>query len=296
MLNGQWLNAGPLNSSGLGSARKELAAVATATATFDALGLRRRSRLSVAATATGTFEALSVTRRRGLAVDATATAEIFGGMSVEIGGVVHAYLAAFPTATAATDVTLHASCPLAADLAATAATDVPMARRRRLGADATAVAAFDTPFLSARVNLGELPPGQDSIIGSKNIRAFGFASATLKKRKRLAVNASATAVMSPLPRLRMSVRLAVNATATAVTAVALYPRDGLAIDASATATIDAPILFTFLQLQADMTATAVVDPTLYLNIFDMAPPVRTVIVPYQPRTAYPTRIRREVDA
>ena len=296
MLNGQWLNAGPLNSSGFGSAQVTLGAAGTAGASIAAPTLRVRRSLGVAATATGTFGSTSLTRRRGLAVGATATAEFFAGMSVEIGGVVHAYLDAIATATATmSPPALTCRCPLAATLDAGAVVSVTTGIRRALRATGSATASVDTPFLYAAVNLGGFLPGQDSIIGSQRIRAFGFASAEMRRRRRLTVSAAATAVISPL-RLQMQVRMAAAGAATAVTAVTLYRRFGLAVDASATATIAAQTLFNVLRMAANMTATAAVVPALYMNIFDQAPITRTVFVRYRPRVAVPTKIRRVVDA
>ena len=297
MLNGHWLNAGPLNSPGIGIPQQILGAIATASATTD-VPLHIRRALTAAGDATAMFDALSIARRRGLAVDGTATAEVFGGMSVEVGGVVQAYLAAFATASGTVEsLALTCSCPLAVDMAASATADVSVTRRRRLSADASAIAGISPPFLNALVNLGELPPGQDSIVGTKNIRAFGFASATMRRRKALAVNATATAVMSPAPRIMLQVRLAVSATAGVKEAiVTLYRGRSFAVDATAGATIDLASLFAITRLGADMTATAVIQPALYMNIFDQAPITRTVFVPFRTRTAYPSRIRRIVDA
>lgn len=297
MLAGHWLNAGPLNSPGIGNAQEYLGVFGTASATTEAT-MHVRKRLGAVGDATATFDALAAARRRGLAVDGTATAEIFGGMSVEIGGVVHAYLAAFSNATATIDPpALTCACPLSADMAASAIAGITMYRRRRLGADSAVTGSVSPPFLHARLNLGELPPGQDSIVGSKNIRAFGFAFATMRRRKRLSVNATATAVMSPLPRVALQVRMSVAATAGVSSIVAtLYRGQSVAVDATAGATIDSLSLFAITRLGADMTATAAMQPSLYMNIFDQAPIVRTVFVQYQSRTAYPSRIRREVDA
>jgi hypothetical protein len=297
MLNGHWLNAGPLNSPGIGTAQQFLSVNATASATTEAT-LHNRKRLGAAGAGTAAFDSLVVARRRGLAVGGTATAEIFGGMSVEVGGIVQAYLAAFMTASATVDtLPLTCACPLAADMTATAVTEVSGFRKRGLVAAAAATGAISPPFLTARVNLGELPPGQDSFIGSKNIRAFGFASATMNRRKRLAVFASATAAISPAPRVALQIRMAVAATAgVSSTLVTLYRKQAIAVDATAGATIDSLSLFAITRLGANLTATATMQPTLYMNIFDQAPITRTVFVQYRSRTAYPSRIRREVDA
>lgn len=177
-----------------------------------------------------------------------------------------------------------------------AVAEAAMVRRQSLGTSATATAAIDQPFLFARVNLGDLPPGQDSIVGTRRIRAFAFASASLMKRKRLSVAATATATIAA-PRLALTVRLSVNAKASAgILSQVLYVRRSLGVDATATATIEPDSLFAYIRLAANLTATATLQPTLYMNTFDVAPIVRTVFVGFRPRTAYPTRIRREVDA
>ena len=298
MLNGQWLNAGPLNSSGVGSAQVALGVTGAASASITAPTLQVRRSLGATATATGAFEPTSLTRRRGLATGATATAEFFAGMSVEIGGVVHAYLDAIATATATMDPpALACLCPLAAMLDAGAVVSVTTGIRRALRVSGSATASVDTPFLYAAVNLGGFLPGQDSIIGTQRIRAFGFATASLRRRRLLAANGTAVATMLPRPRLQMQVRFAVVATAgTGRAEAALYRRRQFAVDAAATATIDAATLFSFVRLTAGLTATATLLPAIYLNIFDQAPITRTVFVRYQPRVAVPTRIRRVVDA
>lgn len=295
MLNGQWLNAGPLNSSGISSTINPLAANATAAAVSTAPSLHRAIRLGVTATATAAANTPDLARRRSMPLELTATAMIFGGMSVRIGGIQQQYLAAFSTATGTIQATsLSATCPLVADATASAETSAALYPQRRLTAAAAALASIDQPFIFSRVNLGDLPPGQDSIIGSRRIRAFGFASAEMKKRKALSILATATATL--LPRLSLTGRLAANASAHGETVVTLYVRRTLVVDATATAAFDQTSLFTYARLAANMDATATLQPTLYMNTFDVAPTVRTVYVGSRPRTAVPTRIRREVDA
>lgn len=304
MLNAAWLNAAPLNSPGATSRVVLLGVAATAGATVESLGLRVRKRLAVNATASATLGTLNVTRKRGLAAAITATAVTVGEPSVEIGGVVHAYLSVNATAGATIDPpALRCVCPLAVDATAEAVADALLYRRRGLAAEAVVTAGIAEPFLHARVNLGALPPGQDSIVGTQRIRAFAFVSADLRRKRRLGVNAAATATLTPAPRLALRVRLAVNATAGTrdpasgddATATRLFLRKRLAVDATA-GVEDTPFpLYTRVRLAVNATATAASEATLYMNIFDQAPTTRTVRVAYNPRTVVVPPPRREVD-
>lgn len=304
MLNGFWLNGAPLNEPGALQRKVLLAVNATASASIAAPSLYRKVRLGADATASAALDVLSLIRRRGLAVNATATAVTVGEVSVEIDGVLHAYLSVNATAGATIEPpALTCLCPLAVDATAGAQAQATLFRKVALRANAAASGGIDPPHLHAFVNLGALPPGQDSIIGTQRIRAFAFVSAGLVRKRALSVNATATATMSPAPRLRNRRVMAVNATA-GVTAASgddapdatLYVRKRLSVDATAGATMDSVLLYTYVRLGVNATAGCVSTAELYMNIFDQAPIERTVRVRFNPRVVVLPPPRRTTDA
>lgn len=302
MLNGSWLNGAPLNAPGLTQRTVLLAVNATAGATITAPAMHVRRSLAANATASATIAPPAMVRRRGLAVNATASATTVGEMSVEIDGVVHAYLSVNATAGATIEPpALWCLCPLAVNATAGAVAEATMYRKLVLRANAAASAAVEPPPLHAFVNLGALPPGQDSIVGTQRIRAFAFVTASLVRRRNLAVNATAGATIAP-PVLRRRLFLAVNARAgTAANTgeepgIPLYVKRMLAVDATAGATIEPLQLFRYRRLAVDATAGAVVTAELFMNIFDMAPIERTVYVRFSPRVVVLPPPRRTINA
>lgn len=302
MLNSSWLNGAPLNGPGQSQRTVLLAVNATAGASIAAPGLCVRRRLAVNATASATIDPPALVRRRGLAVNATAGATTVGEISVEIDGVVHAYLSV-NAAAGATIAPLHLTVlrRMSVDATAGAQSEATMYRRIRLGANAAASATVAPPPLHAFVNLGALLPGQDSIVGTQRIRAFAFVTASLVRRRTLAVNATAGATIAP-PVLRRRLFLAVNARAgTAGIAdegppIALYVKRMLAVDATAGAEIEPPPLFRYRRLAVNATAGATASVELFMNIFDQAPIERTVYVRFSPRVVVLPPPRRTTNA
>lgn len=302
MLNGSWLNGAQLNGLGLAQRIVLLAVNATAGASIDAPGLRVRRQLAVNATASATIDPPGLVRRRCLAVDATAGATMVGEMSVEIDGVVHAYLSVNATAGATIDP-LHLTVlrRMSVDATAGAAVEATLYRKISLGAIAAASAVVEPPALHAFVNLGALPPGQDSIVGTQRIRAFAFVTANLVRRRGLQVNATAGATIAP-PVLRRRLFMAVNARAGTAglsdegPPIALYVKRMLAVDATAGAEIEPPLLFRYRRLAVNATAGATAAAELFMNIFDQAPIERTVYVRFAPRVVTLPPPRRTTDA
>ena len=230
-----------------------------------------------------------------VSLDATAT--VIGEITVEIGGVEHDYLSTSLAATATfSALDLRVVTPLSALPVATATTDVTLSKKLRLSAPAAASASIPALNMPARIDLGNLPPGQDSIVGSRNIRVFVFATATMRKRKRLVGNLAASATFSAL-LLRTKTNLATGIfVATATATATLSRRYRLAADLAATATFDDESLYTHVRMAVNASATATITAPLYMNIFDVAPVERTVFVRFNPRVVVLPPPRREVDA
>lgn len=302
MLNGSWLNGAPLNGLGLTQRTVLLAVNATAGASISAPGLRVRRQLAANATASATIDPPGLVRRRCLAVDATAGASTVGEMSVEIGGVVHAYLSVNATAGASI-APLHLTVlrRMSVDASAGAQVEATLYRKIKLGAIAEVSAVVEPPPLHAFVNLGALPPGSDSLVGTQRIRAFAFCTANLIRRRGLGVNATAGATIAP-PVLRRRLFLAVNARAgTGVSTgdepgIPLYVKRMLAVNATAGAQIEPPLLFRYRRMAVNATAGATVSVELFMNIFDKAPTERTVYVRFAPRVVVLPPPRRTTNA